>query len=73
MMTMKKFLYGNTGNTAKNITGLPIRLIRFNYSYHGHRQNDSICNSKFLWRHFSNSFVEVVGVRGDIIDINIID
>lgn len=71
-MTMKYFLYGNSGCSAKHLTGLPISAISFDYSIRGYNHNHNLCDSKFLWRHFRNDYVNIIAVHGNNIEIDII-
>lgn len=71
MITMHYFLYGTTGFSAKIITGLPIKQIEFDYSFLSGCHGGPLCKSAFLNRHFTNNYVQVIGVVGNVIFIDI--
>lgn len=71
MITMNYFLYGNGALTARRLAQCPLQDIRFDYSVNGGRHGGPTCDSKFLYRHFSNCLVQVVNVNFNIISINI--
>lgn len=65
------FLYGRSGQSARNITGLPLNTIRFDYSFMGGGHGGPTCDSCFLYRHFKNNLVQIVEVHRNIIEIDI--
>jgi hypothetical protein len=71
MISMKYFLYGNGPNCAKVLTRLNIRQIWFDYSFQGYNANHTLCDSAFLNRHFSNQFVSVLVVQGNVLQIDL--
>lgn len=71
-MTMKHFLYGKRGCTARNICGAQsLAQIMFDYSYLGSGHGGPTCDSKFLIRHFIDDNVDIVYANGNVIFIDI--